>query len=57
MKARLIFTTGLLFFAMGSAAAWDIDQLMQSLALVRSSQATFSEKKFIAIVDTGLQFF
>ena len=55
MKARLIITTGLLFFAMGNAAAWDIEQLMQSLALVRSSQATFSEKKFIAILDTPVE--
>jgi hypothetical protein len=37
------------------AAAWDIDQLMQVLAHTRSERATFSEKKFIALLDAPVQ--
>ena len=55
MKSRLILATLLGLISVGHAAAWDIDQLMQSLALVRSSQATFSEKKFIAILDKPVE--
>lgn len=36
-------------------AAWDIDQLMQSLALTRSERATFTEKKYIAILDRPVE--
>jgi len=37
------------------AADWDIDQLMQSLAKIRADRATFSEKKFIAILDRPVE--
>ena len=34
---------------------WDIDQLMQDLAQIRSNRATFVEKKFIAIIDKPVE--
>jgi outer membrane lipoprotein-sorting protein len=37
------------------AAEWDIDQLMQDLAQIRSNRATFVEKKFIAIIDKPVE--
>ncbi len=49
-RAALVGIT-LLAASAGRAAAWDIDQLMQTLALTRSERATFSEKKFIALLD------
>jgi outer membrane lipoprotein-sorting protein len=46
------------FFALVAAllaapawAAWDIDQLMQSLAVNKVSRATFVERKYIAMLD------
>jgi outer membrane lipoprotein-sorting protein len=38
-----------------SAAEWDIEQLMQALAAVRSSQAAFVELKHVALLSTPLQ--
>ena len=37
------------------AADWDIDQLMRGLAQTRSGHASFTEKKFIAILDKPLE--
>ncbi len=37
------------------AADWDIEQLMQTLAQIRSNRATFVEKKFIAIIDKPVE--
>jgi outer membrane lipoprotein-sorting protein len=37
------------------AADWDIDQLMRSLAQIRSDHAGFVERKFIAILDQPVQ--
>ncbi len=37
------------------AADWDIDQLMHSLAQIRSDHASFVEKKFIAMLDKPLE--
>ena len=37
------------------AAAWDIDQLMHSLAQSRSNRATFTEKKYIAMLDKPVE--
>ena len=34
---------------------WDLDLLLQSLATIRSSHASFIEKKFIAILDTPVE--
>ncbi len=39
----------------GHAAEWNIDQLMHSLAQTRSDRATFSEKKFVAILDKPVE--
>lgn len=36
-------------------AEWGVDQLMESLAQIRSNRATFTEKKFIAILDRPLE--
>ena len=41
--------------AIGYAAEWDIDQLMQSLALTRTDRASFVEKKYIAILDRPVE--
>jgi len=37
------------------AADWDIDQLMHSLAQIRSDHTSFVEKKFIAMLDKPLE--
>jgi outer membrane lipoprotein-sorting protein len=37
------------------AAGWDIEQLMQTLAAVRSARATFTEKKFISLLDKPVE--
>lgn len=37
--------------AVSQAAEWDIDQLMRGLAQIRSGQASFIEKKSIAMLD------
>jgi hypothetical protein len=54
---RRAAAAGLVLLAAGAghAAAWDIDQLMQTLARARSERATFSEKKFIALLDAPVQ--
>jgi hypothetical protein len=36
----------------GHAAEWNIDQLMQRLAQIRTDRASFIEKKYIAILDS-----
>lgn len=40
---------------MASAAGWDIDQLMQSLAKTKAGRATFVEKKYIALLDRPVE--
>ncbi len=37
------------------AADWDINQLMQGLAQIRSDRATFTEKKFISLLDKPVE--
>lgn len=37
------------------AAGWDIDQLMRSLAQIRTDHAGFVEKKFIAMLDQPVE--
>jgi outer membrane lipoprotein-sorting protein len=39
----------------GHAAAWDIDQLMRSLAQTRSDHVRFIEKKYIAMLDKPVE--
>ncbi|MHB0991171.1 MAG: LolA-related protein [Burkholderiales bacterium] len=57
MIPRRIFLSAVFFAAVLSgtnaavAADWDIDQLMQALAQVRSSHAAFSETKTVALLD------
>ena len=41
--------------AVSHAAEWDIEQLMRGLAQIRSSQAGFVEKKFIAMLDRPIE--
>lgn len=53
---RAIAVTALFLAAISSHAAdWTIDQLMQSLAQNRADHATFSEKKYIAILDKPVE--
>lgn len=53
---RILITLGLLLLpAFGHAATWDIDQLMQGLARIRTSQANFVEKKTIAMLDRPVE--
>lgn len=37
------------------AAAWDIDQLMQSLAKTKAGRASFVEKKYLAMLERPLE--
>ncbi|GBL46474.1 putative transmembrane protein [Sulfuriferula multivorans] len=41
--------------AISHAANWDIDQLMQGLAQIRTGQASFVEKKTIAMLDRPVE--
>lgn len=45
----------LLSAAASQAAEWDIDQLMRGLAQIRSGQASFIEKKSIAMLDSPVE--
>lgn len=51
----LVCITSLLFAPLARAADWDIDQLMRSLAQVRSGQATFVEKKTLKLLDKPVE--
>uniref|UniRef100_E6QWF1 Lipoprotein chaperone n=1 Tax=mine drainage metagenome TaxID=410659 RepID=E6QWF1_9ZZZZ len=58
--ARFLFMTLVLLLSAGwvaasHAAEWDIDQLMGSLAQVRSGHASFVEKKSIAMLDQPIE--
>ena len=58
--ARSLFMTIVLLLGAGwvaasHAAGWDIDQLMDSLAQVRSGHASFVEKKSIAMLDQPIE--
>lgn len=53
---RILVTLILLqLSAFGHAADWNIDQLMQGLAQIRTSQANFVEKKTIAMLDRPVE--
>lgn len=41
--------------ALSFAAGWNIDQLMQALAKTRAGQATFVEKKYMAMLERPLE--
>lgn len=55
--AKAVVAAGLLMLASLAVhgAEWGVDQLMESLAQIRSNRATFTEKKFIAILDRPLE--
>ena len=42
-------------FASTAYAAWDLQQLMQNLSQNKSGQATFVEKKYIAVLDRPIE--
>ena len=44
-----------LFQSPAQAAEWGIEQLMQSMAQIRSGHATFVEKKYIAMLDKPVE--
>ena len=50
-------TTGLALaaFSPAACAAWDVQQLMDSLAQNKSGRATFVEKKYIAVLDKPVE--
>lgn len=50
---RVVITLSATFNAF--AAEWSIDQLMHSLAQTRSDRATFTEKKFVALLDRPVE--
>lgn len=53
---KLLLTGMLLATSVSHAEShWNIDDLMQSLATVRSGQASFVEKKFIAMLDKPVE--
>lgn len=60
MKAARMFHTALaaaMLLAMQPAwpAGWDIEQLMQSLARTKQGRATFTEKKYIAVLEKPVE--
>lgn len=48
---RVLLFTAACVLAAPAWAAWDLDQLMQSLARTKVSRATFVEKKYLAMLD------
>lgn len=55
--ARLVFAALSLTLAALTAhgAEWGLDQLMESLAQIRTNRATFNEKKYIAILERPVE--
>ena len=51
----LVALAMMLLPAISHAANWDIDQLMQGLAQIRTGQASFVEKKTIAMLDRPVE--
>jgi outer membrane lipoprotein-sorting protein len=51
------FSTALLLaaFVSPALAGWDLQQLMQSLAQNKSAQATFTERKYIALLESPVE--
>ncbi len=58
-RIRVPHAVAVLLLALAAAGAraadWSVDQLMQSLAQIRAERATFTEKKFIAILDRPVE--
>jgi outer membrane lipoprotein-sorting protein len=55
IRHLLVVSALMLAPVIGHAADWDIDQLMRSLAQIRSDHAGFVEKKFIAILEQPVE--
>lgn len=55
MALVLTFISLLLGARSGAAEDWDINRLMRSLALNKISNATFVEKKFLAVLDAPVE--
>lgn len=55
MLASLALSAAMLNPAVSSAADWDIDQLMQSLATAKSGSATFVERKYLAMLERPVE--
>jgi hypothetical protein len=55
MQHLLVALAMMLAPVRSQAAGWDIDQLMRSLAQIRSEHASFVEKKFIAMLDKPVE--
>jgi outer membrane lipoprotein-sorting protein len=55
MLVSLVLPLVVLQSAMSSAADWDVDRLMQSLAKAKSGRATFVEKKYLAMLDRPVE--
>lgn len=55
-STRLLVALAMMLLpAISHAANWDIDQLMQGLAQIRTGQASFVEKKTIAMLDRPVE--
>ncbi len=55
MRHLLVVLALMLASVISHAADWDIDQLMRSLAQIRSDHAGFVEKKYIAMLDQPVE--
>lgn len=55
-RALALFAlTATLLPAAAAAAAWDLDQLMQALAATPDGRATFTEKKFLSVLERPVE--
>ncbi|MDP1742554.1 LolA-related protein [Polaromonas sp.] len=52
---RWLTVAGCLLCLAPAHAAWDVNALMQALALNKSGRASFVEKKYIALLDTPVE--
>lgn len=52
---RWLTVAGCLLCLAPAHAAWDVNALMQALALNKSGRASFIEKKYIALLDTPVE--
>ena len=55
LRTTILLTLAAILPALSHAADWDLDQLMRSLAQIRSGHVGFTEKKFIALLEQPLE--
>jgi outer membrane lipoprotein-sorting protein len=55
LRDMLVVLALMLATAISYAAGWDIDQLMHGLAQTRSDQASFTEKKYLAMLEEPVE--